>query len=476
MRFINFEISNLKLIALTAGTGFLLPVFFVFAFTQQTSLNLADVCESDANLEAECGSVSKADCKKILEDCQNYFEEKKAQVEKEVTQTAQQKKSLKTQVSGLDQKIKDLSYQINQSNLTIKDLNFQIEDTRGSIDKTSLDIDEEKKKIALVLQAAYEEDEKSAVEIILANDTISDFYDNLVYLENLSSKNEDLLKSIQDMKNYLEGQKSTLENETEDMKNTVAVRELQKQESAVTKKDKEYYLTLTEAQYNQKVKEQQDLTKKVAELKSRIFDLAGVSNVSTFGEAYQLAKNVATLTGIRPAIVLAILTQESNIGKNVGQCYLKNDNTGSGVLISTGASVAKVMSPTRDVPPFKKITAAVDRDPYATRVSCPMSFGWGGATGPAQFIPSTWMSYKSRIEAMTGNPADPWDISDAFLATALYLSDYGAKSKTRDGEWRAAMIYFSGSTNVKYRFYGDSALKIADGYADDIAAIEALNQ
>jgi membrane-bound lytic murein transglycosylase B len=476
MRFINFEISNLKLIALTAGTGFLLPVFFVFAFTQQTSLNLADVCESDANLEAECGNDSKADCKKILEDCQNYFEEKKAQVEKEVTQTAQQKKSLKTQVSGLDQKIKDLSYQINQSNLTIKDLNFQIEDTRGSIDKTSLDIDEEKKKIALVLQAAYEEDEKSAVEIILANDTISDFYDNLVYLENLSSKNEDLLKSIQDMKNYLEGQKSTLENETEDMKNTVAVRELQKQESAVTKKDKEYYLTLTEAQYNQKVKEQQDLTKKVAELKSRIFDLAGVSNVSTFGEAYQLAKNVATLTGIRPAIVLAILTQESNIGKNVGQCYLKNDNTGSGVLISTGASVAKVMSPTRDVPPFKKITAAVDRDPYATRVSCPMSFGWGGAMGPAQFIPSTWMSYKSRIEAMTGNPADPWDISDAFLATALYLSDYGAKSKTRDGEWRAAMIYFSGSTNVKYRFYGDSALKIADGYADDIAAIEALNQ
>jgi len=474
MRFINFEISNLKLIALTAGTGFLLPVFFVLAFTQQTSLNLANVCESDANLETECDSVSKADCKKILEDCQNYFEEKKAQVEKEVAQTAQQKKSLKTQVGGLDQKIKDLSYQINQSNLAIKDLNFQIDDTKGSIDKTSQDIEDEKKKIALVLQAAYEEDEKSAVEIILANDTISDFYDNLVYLENLSNKNKDLLKSIQDMKAYLEGQKSTLENETEDMKNTVAVRELQKQESAVTKKDKEYYLTLTEAQYDQKVKEQQDLAKKVAELKSRIFDLAGVSNVSTFGEAYQLAKKVGGLVGIRPAIVLAILTQESNIGKNVGQCYLKNDNTGSGVLISTGASVAKVMSPTRDVIPFKKITVAVDRDPYATRVSCPMSFGWGGAMGPAQFIPSTWMSYKSRIEAITGNPADPWDISDAFLATALYLSDYGAKSQTRDGEWKAAMIYFSGSTNVKYRFYGDSALKIADGYADDIAAIEAL--
>jgi membrane-bound lytic murein transglycosylase B len=202
--------------------------------------------------------------------------------------------------------------------------------------------------------------------------------------------------------------------------------------------------------------------------------LAGIPNAPTFGEAYQLAKRVADIVGIRPAMVLAILTQESNIGKNVGQCYLRNDTTGAGVFISTGKSVSKVMSPTRDVPPFKTITAGVSRDPHETRVSCPMSFGWGGAMGPAQFIPSTWMSYRSRIEAITGKPGDPWDISDAFLATALYLSDYGAKSKTRDGEWKSAMIYFSGSTNVKYRFYGDSAMKIADGYADDIAAIEAL--
>jgi len=101
-----------------------------------------------------------------------------------------------------------------------------------------------------------------------------------------------------------------------------------------------------------------------------------------------------------------------------------------------------------------------------------MSFGYGGAMGPGQFIPSTWNLYAPRLQALLGRPGNPWNISDAFLATALYVSDYGATSQTYDGEWKAAMIYFAGTVNTKYRFYGDNVMAIASGYADDIAAIE----
>jgi len=101
-----------------------------------------------------------------------------------------------------------------------------------------------------------------------------------------------------------------------------------------------------------------------------------------------------------------------------------------------------------------------------------MSFGWGGAMGPAQFIPSTWMLYRDRIKEITGTPADPWNIRDAFLAAGLYLSDYGAARQTRTAEWKAAMIYFSGTTNKKYRFYGDSVMRIASQYEKDIEEIE----
>jgi hypothetical protein len=34
------------------------------------------------------------------------------------------------------------------------------------------------------------------------------------------------------------------------------------------------------------------------------------------------------------------------------------------------------------------------------------------------------------------------------------------------------MIYFAGTVNKKYSFYGDNVVAIAAGYADDIAAIE----
>jgi membrane-bound lytic murein transglycosylase B len=110
-------------------------------------------------------------------------------------------------------------------------------------------------------------------------------------------------------------------------------------------------------------------------------------------------------------------------------------------------------------------------DAETTPVSCPMmtkgkQVGWGGAMGPAQFIPSTWMGYKDKIAAITGKSANPWDIRDAFLATAIKTKADGAG--TVAGEWAAAMKYFSGGTNTKFRFYGDNVVATANKYQADI--------
>jgi membrane-bound lytic murein transglycosylase B len=95
--------------------------------------------------------------------------------------------------------------------------------------------------------------------------------------------------------------------------------------------------------------------------------------------------------------------------------------------------------------------------------------GWGGAMGPAQFIPSTWMGYRAKVTNITGKTANPWDIRDAFIASALKLGADGAK--TKEGEWAAAMRYFSGSTNVRFRFYGDQVVARANAYQEDIDAL-----
>lgn len=133
------------------------------------------------------------------------------------------------------------------------------------------------------------------------------------------------------------------------------------------------------------------------------------------------------------------------------------------------------MKPERDQAPFQQITTDLGMDPDITPVSCPMKdskgrqVGWGGAMGPAQFIPSTWMGYKDRVAAITGKMANPWDIRDAFIASALKLRAGGAG--TVEGEWAAAMRYFSGGTNTRYRFYGDNVVKTANEYQADIDAL-----
>jgi hypothetical protein len=37
-----------------------------------------------------------------------------------------------------------------------------------------------------------------------------------------------------------------------------------------------------------------------------------------------------------------------------------------------------------------------------------------------------------------------------------------------NGEWAAAMRYFSGSTNLQFRFYGDNVVILAEKYQADI--------
>jgi len=407
-----------------------------------------------------------------LEDQLKELEAKISQYEKDITKTQQEKKTLQNQVYILKKKIETLNLQIKQSNIMIEDLSLQIADTEKSIEQTQLKIEDSQEKLSATLRLIYEEDQRSLVEIILSEPKLSDFFDNLVSLEALSSKSKDLLKDIKALKGDLENQKQSLDSEKEELEGISRMQTLQRQESESTRKDQEKLLELTkgkESEYQKILKISKEMA---AQIRTRIFELVGVPDAPTFGEALEIAKYVENTTGVRAAYVLAILSQESNMGKNVGQCYLKDKATGTGTVAKSGKAISRVMKPTRDVEPFMTITAEWSRDPFKTLVSCPMSYGWGGAMGPAQFIPSTWAMYKDRIKAVTGS-ADPWKIKDAFVATALYVKDKGAASQTYNDEWRAAISYFSGSVNLTYRFYGDSVMNIAKKYEEDIKSIEA---
>ena len=417
---------------------------------------------------------SNQDEKASLEKELAELESKIVQYEKDITITQKEKNTLQNQISVIKKKISQLDLQIKKSNLVIQDLGVQIKDTEGSIGKTATKIDNSKIKLASILRTLYEEDQKGLIEILLVEPRLSDFFDNLMTLEALNQKNQEFLNDIKELKTDLETQKVTLDEEKDDLEKTTKLQTLQKQESLQNQKQQEVLLEKTRGKESEYQRILNDAKKRAADIRARIFQLAGVADVQapTFGQALEMARWASNVTGVRPALLLAVLQQESSIGKNVGQCHLKDATTGAGISIRTGNPLSRVMSPKRDVQPFLQITKELGRDPFATQVSCPMSYGWGGDMGPAQFIPSTWILFRERVAAVTGSAADPWKIRDAFLAAAFYLSDHGAANKTTQSEWRAAMIYFSGSTNPKYSFYGDSVLKLAKGFEEDIQTLQ----
>ena len=140
------------------------------------------------------------------------------------------------------------------------------------------------------------------------------------------------------------------------------------------------------------------------------------------------ANTASKKTGVRPALILGIIAEESNLGENVG----------------TGSWRVDMKSP-RDTEPFLRITAALGLDPDRMPVSKKPWYGWGGAMGPAQFIPTTWLLFESKTASLTGHrPPNPWNIEDAFTASAIFLAEAGASSQTRAGELQAARTYISG--------------------------------
>jgi membrane-bound lytic murein transglycosylase B len=121
---------------------------------------------------------------------------------------------------------------------------------------------------------------------------------------------------------------------------------------------------------------------------------------------------------------------------------------------------------------FLELVGNLGINPDTIKVSCANADGiYGGAMGPAQFIPSTWRLYDEAISKVTGrSPANPWNNADAFVAAALYLRDAGAAQNERN----AAARYYCGSRWNRYtctNVYGRKVVEQAERFEEDIRAI-----
>jgi len=410
------------------------------------------------------GNESQAELEQQLKDIERQIEEFSGQLS--VTQS--QKATLANKIKSLKNQQTALNLQIKSTTLKLKNLDKQIDTVENNIESS---LDEEKrinKAISTLIRQINYTDENIIFSLLSANG-LSDIFNRIQNYLGLTGALKKLEEQNKIVRAKLQVQQADLEDKKIDTDNLLQIKSIQEQGLKSTLGEQNQLLTETKGLESNYQKMLSDSKKRAGEIKGRIYELFNTGKQITFGQAVDIAKWTSELTGIRAAFVLAVLTQESNLGKNVGTCNRVGD--------PPEKSWKVIMKPTRDHEPFKTITDELGLPIDTTPVSCPMrnkdgsQNGWGGAMGPAQFIPSTWMGYKNKVATLTGKAANPWDIRDAFLASAIKLRNDGADG-TDDGDWKAAMKYFAGSVNLKYRFYGDNVLATTKQYLADIAELQ----
>ncbi|MFA5830499.1 MAG: lytic murein transglycosylase [Candidatus Paceibacterota bacterium] len=434
-----------------------LSIIFVFAFVvgllPAYSLRAESACERGALINPD----NKAALQVALDECNKEIAAQDQLLQGKQKETV----SYQRDVAILGAQITKAQASINARNIIIGRLKENIVQKSLVIDLLSEKITREKDSISQLLRKVDEIDQSSMVEVVLSKKNLSDFFLDMDSFNSIKDGLRESLVSIREAKKDTESEKAALEESRDKEADAKAEMEAQKRAVQKNEKEKAKLLSITKNQAKEYAKILADKKALSAKIRAALFELRDSAGIQ-FGQAYEYAMEAYQKTGVRPAFLLAIFSQESSFGKNVGSCYLRNKVTGAGVGMNTGKAFAKVMKPDRDVEPFLAITGDLGRDPFNTRVSCPQEVGWGGAMGPAQFIPSTWAGMQKSVASMLGKSVvDPWNPEDAFMAASLYLRDLGAAKGGYTAERDAACRYFSGSKCSASSFvanYGNSVV------------------
>ncbi len=404
-------------------------------------------------------ALSPEEERKALEAQLTDLENQITADEAKVASIKLQGKTLNSEISRLNANIGKIDLQIKAANLKLTELDQEIVQKKNEIGVTQGKISFNKDALAKAMRASYEQNDTRLIEVLLRNPNLSDFFGDMENLQAFQGKLSSAIDTITVLKGELVDAHETLVLKRTDAEALKAYQAAQKANVEGTKKEKNNLLALTKGN-EKKYQEILTATKKTAaEIRSRVFQLLGGGELS-FDQAYKLAKLAEGATGVRAALILAVLDRESALGQNVGKCKYNQVNPKTG---------KQAMSPTRDQPLFLEITTKLNIDPNSITVSCANADGaYGGAMGPAQFIPSTWKLYADKISSITGvTPANPWSNAHAVVATGLYLKDAGAVNNERT----AAAKYYCGSGWNRFvclNGYGSRVKEQADKFQEDI--------
>jgi len=383
-----------------------------------------------------------------------------------------QSNSIQGAINVLKTEISKTRNEISKKETLIKQLSGEINQKQKTIVALDAELSREKISLAQLVRKTHEIESLSLVEMLLSSESISDFYEDVDTFLTIGNALYDSANVIKNVKQKTDEERLTLEERK--AREADIKYELEQDRKRVEQKQSEQSNLLNVSKTQEKTYEQLISERKAqaATIRARLFELAGgVSGGGiSFGDAVTYATEASKKTGVRVALILAVLKQESDLGKNVGTCNRPGDAR-TWKTIMPGPTSGSWRD---DQTAFLKIVGELGVSPDGQPLSCPLSTGgWGGAMGPSQFIPTTWLGIRTRLASLLGVTAtNPWNPRHAVHATALYLADLGASVGGYTAERNAACKYYSGracgQSSLNNTFYGDQVLAKAAVIQKDI--------
>lgn len=448
-------------------------IFFTFIYTVLfLSPVIAGAVTCDSNLDGKSDQELQAisiQCDLDLIDLNNKYN------------------STKKSSSDLEKGIADLNYNISKIQLEIKAKNAKIKQLGENIvvkeqyiGELSDRMDGIKKSIGKMLRDTYAMDDASTINVLLSSENLSNYFIDTDNYATINTKLNSLVEELTGVKKTSEEEKQALETKQAQESKLKYEQEKAKKTTEGYKTEKQTLLSLTknkEAEYKKLIAEKEKLKNQI---RNKLYRTAGGLEIS-FGDALKLIQPYESIIGVDPALTLAVLFQESavdnTIGKNIGKCTYNQ--------ASSCVAGKTVMSDTQK-PTFLKIMSNIGLNPNTTPISCAIcrDGNYGGAMGPAQFMPVTWEGIMNRVSNIIGvTYPSPFENLAAFTASAVLLKDNQTRCKTaftkKNDIWScAASKYYgglslAGSRLINYmRYgYGASVLKRALQFEKDIETL-----
>jgi len=178
----------------------------------------------------------------------------------------QEKSSLSTQIDIIDDQISKTELEVLKIQEQINQINLEIRLNQENIDLTNLKIEKVRQQIAEFIRTMNRQDDKSYLEVMVLYGSLSEFFNEITYLESLEGDLKLSLDQVKDLRDELQSEQIDLnakQNRLIEIKNELNEK---KQDLASAQNTKNYLLEQTrrdEVRYQQLLQEERQLYEKV---------------------------------------------------------------------------------------------------------------------------------------------------------------------------------------------------------------------